>query len=75
MRDEDLPLPRSILFSNIVTAEEYIHVAAAADFHSTEHPAPRRKAAKSMIELDRLAAMQQVSQLGGRVKPTECTLT
>ena len=57
----EMPLPRSKLFAAVagVTRAEYLVLTGAADFHSAEAPAPRRKAAKSMIELDRLAAMAE----------------
>ena len=54
-----LALPRSRLFGSLMSADEYVSLAAAADFHSVEHPAPRRRAAKAMIELDRAAAMHE----------------
>lgn len=56
---DQLALPRSGLFGSLMSAAEYISLAAAADFHSVEHPAPRRRAAKAMIELDRAAAMHE----------------
>jgi hypothetical protein len=55
-----LPLPRSELFGRLMSAPDFVHLAAAADFHSDTSPAPRRKVAKAMVELDRVAAMHQV---------------
>ena len=46
-------LPRSERFGRIMGSDEYLALAAAADFHSTEAPAPRRKAAKSSASLPR----------------------
>ena len=37
----------------------FVQLAAAADFHSKLQPAPTRKCAKSMVELDRAAAMAE----------------
>ena len=54
-----LPLPRSRLFARLLSKDDYLALAAAADFHSVEHPMPRRRAAKAMIELDRAAAMHE----------------
>lgn len=55
----ELALPRSRLFGSLLSVDDYVSLAAAADFHSVEHPAPRRRAAKAMIELDRAAAMHE----------------
>ena len=42
----------------------YVQVAAAADFHSAHAPAPTRKAAKAMVELDRAARRRAQADQG-----------
>eukprot|EP01052_Picozoa_sp_SAG31_P019059 SAG31_NODE_1375_length_8594_cov_2.810477_9_plen_569_part_00 len=56
-RHNGLQMPRSLLFNEVLNAEEYLTLAAAADFHSKECPDPFRQAAKLYVEVDRLAAV------------------
>jgi len=48
-------MPRSAVFGEVIGKEEYLELAAAADYHNDASPSPLRKAAKSFVELDRLA--------------------
>lgn len=67
-RVSGLRMPRSALFSAVLGPEDYLTLAAAADYHSHQAPDPLRQAAKLYIELDRLAAV--VEQTAGREQPT-----
>jgi hypothetical protein len=66
-RVSGLCMPRSALLSAVLGPEEYLTLAAAADYHSNEAPDPLRQAAKLYIELDRLAAV--LEQTAGRDQP------
>jgi len=63
---QEIQFPRSRLFreQGSVSREEYVLLAGAADYHSCSAPAPTRRAAKSLVELDRATAM---AELGYRV--------
>ena len=56
-RASGLKMPRSELLGGCIDASEYLVLAGAADYHSKETPSPLRAAAKSFVELDRLAAI------------------
>lgn len=60
-RVSGIQMPRSELLGDVLNAQEYLSLAGAADYHSKDAPSPLRQAAKSYIELDRLATMAEAS--------------
>lgn len=62
-----IKMPRSSLLGEVLSAKEYLSLAAAADYHSKEAPSPLRQAAKSFIELDRLATIAETENYRARM--------
>ena len=61
-------MPRSSLFGSVINAQEYLSLAAAADYHSDKAPSPQHQAAKLYVELDRLARMTEETAMRYRVR-------